>query len=100
MGSQTLDLYTIGRGGIALQTTSPTHYVLTFSSAQYLFAFICIGLSSGYLMSSGAAHGPIFSFGPFIPTHIIQIQYIWWGNGRTIIVIKFLNLIVILHNIV
>ena len=68
MGSRTLGLHTVGRGGIAPRTTSLTYHVLTSSSAQYLFAFICTGLSSSYLMSSGATYGPIFSFRPFIPT--------------------------------
>ena len=44
MGSRTLGLRTVGQGGIAPRTTSPTHHVLTSSSAQYLspsFALVC-----------------------------------------------------------
>ena len=71
MGSWTLGLRTVGQGGIAPRTTSFTHHVLTSSSTQYLSAFICTGLSSSYLMSSGVTYGPIFSFWPFIPTIMI-----------------------------
>ena len=68
MASWPPGLYTTGRGGNVPQTMSPAHHDLISSSAQYLSAFTCASLSSGYLTSSGAAHGPIPIFGPFIPT--------------------------------
>ena len=68
MGGQTLGLYIVGWGGIAPQITSLAHHDLTSFSAQYLSAFVCTCLSSSYLMSSGATHGPISLSGPFIPT--------------------------------
>ena len=62
MGGRTLGLYTVGRGGIAPRITSPAHHDLTFSSAQYLSAFIYTCLSSG------TAHGSVSLSRPFIPT--------------------------------
>ena len=68
MDGRTLGLYTVGRGGIAPQITSLAHHDLTSFSAEYLSTFVCTCLSSSYLMSSGATHGPISLSGPFIST--------------------------------
>ena len=56
-----------GRGGNVPWKMSLAHHYLISSSAQYLSAFTCTSLSSSYLSSSSAAHGPIPIFGPFIP---------------------------------
>ena len=68
MGGWPPSLHFVGRGGNVPWTMSLAHHYLISSSAQYLSAFTCTSLSSGYLTSSGAAHGPIPIFGPFIPT--------------------------------
>ena len=68
MGGWPPGLHPAGRGGNVPWTMSYAHHDLISSSAQYLFAFTCTSLSLSYLTFSGAAHGPIPIFGPFIPT--------------------------------
>ena len=67
MASWPPGLYPTGRGGNVPRTMSPAHHDLISSSAQYLSTFTCTSLSSGYLTSSGTAHGSRPIFGPFIP---------------------------------
>ena len=67
MGGWPPGLHPTSRGGNVPRTMSPAHHDLISSSAQYLSTFTCTSLSSGYLTSSGTAHGSIPIFRPFIP---------------------------------
>ena len=75
MGGRPLGLHPAGRGGIVPPATSSAHHELISSLAQYLSTFTYTSLSSGYLTSSRAAHGPIPISRPFIPT--VFILNVW-----------------------
>ena len=75
MGDRPLGLHLAGRGGIVPRATSSAHHELISSLAQYLSTFTYTSLSSGYLTSSGAAHGPIPISRPFIFT--VFILNVW-----------------------
>ena len=77
MGGRPPNLHPTGQGGNVPETMSSAHHDLISSSAQYLSTFTYTSLSSGYLTSSGAAHGPIPIFGPFIPT----MRMTNWGDN-------------------